>query len=208
MFFEEGWVSLSEVTADVFRTLQAVQTEGKLGIPQTSLTPVLALSVWDICDAATKVGVTGPDGTVIPASKDLVAWADPMNLSNEHINLMVGSVGSTTLLDESGALPSREELAERYGPFLNLPVVIPINNFQSSMTFLSEEVQNEEAKDELVLKSAQIILQMVKSGTLVTREIARVKLGASLSRRKFKRAWALAAQHVPELSSPNRWQGL
>ncbi len=206
MFFEEGWVALSDVTAEVFRRLQEMKAAGKTG--EGGLSELLAISVWDICDASTKVGVTGPDGTVIAASKALVAWADPRVLSNEHLNLIAGTVGSTTLKDETGEVPSREALALRYGAFVNMPVVIPINNFQSSMTFLAEEVGDQSKKDPEVVDAARTILQALDGGQLVTRETMRAKLGSGLSRRKLKLAWGLAAQHRPALAEPNRWQGL
>ena len=208
MFFEEGWVPLSEVTSEVFRRLQAMQAAGALGDARDGLTATLAISVWDICDACTKIGVTGGDGAVIPASKDLVSWADPRDLSNEHLHLVAGTVGSSSLPDAQGNRPAPEAMALRYGPFLNLPVVVPVNNFQSSLTFLDEEVQGQPARDEAVVAAARAILQMLDAGDLVTREIARNKLGAALSRRKFKMAWGLASQHRPDLAAPNRWQGL
>ena len=208
MFFEEGWVPLSEVTSEVFRRLQGLHAAGEMGEMKQGLSKILAISVWDICDASTKIGVTSADSTIVPASKDLVSWADPGNLSNEHINLRFGSIGSTTLPGENGELPGQDELRARYGGFLNMPVVIPINNFQSSLTFLKEEVAGQPDRDETVLRAAQVIVKMVDSGELVTREIARVKLGSALSRRKLKMAWSLAAQHRPDLAAPNRWIGL
>ena len=207
MFFEEGWVPLSEVTSEVFRRLQALQVEGTVSAPK-GLTSTLAISIWDICDACTKIGVTGPDGTVIAASKDLVAWADPISLSNEHLHLVAGTIGSTSLPDDTGAAPTRDALTLRYGAFLNMPVVIPVNNFQSSLTFLEEEVEAAGKPDPAITEAARTILAMLDAGDLVTREILRVKLGSALSRRKFKTVWALAAQHRPELAAPNRWQGL
>lgn len=208
MFFEDGWVPLSDVTSEVFRRLQSLQADGTLANKSNGLTGTLAVSVWDICDACTKIGVTGPDGNVVPASKDLVAWADPHSLSNEHVDLLVGTVGSSTLKGDDGTSPGRDALVLRYGPFLNLPIVIPINNFQSSLSFLADEVTNEAARDEAVINGARTILQMVKEGQMVTRDIARTRLGAGLSRRKFKNAWALAARHHPDLAAPNRWLGL
>ena len=192
MFFEEGWAPLSEVTSEVFRKLQALKAAGDL---EGSLKGTLAVSVWEICDASTKVGVTAEDGSVIPATKDLVAWADPLGLSNEHVNVRFGTVGSTTLKGEDGTLPGQAELVARYGPFLNLPIVIPVNNFQSSMTFLADEVKAQSFRDEAVLDAARTILQMAKDG-LVTRETAAEKLGAGLSRRKFKLGWAIAAKQA------------
>lgn len=208
MFFEEGWVPLSEATSEVFRRLQALKVAGEIGAGQGGLKLILAISVWDICDAATKIGVTAADGTVISASKDLVAWSDPRALSNEHLDLRAGSVGSSTLHGKDGKPWSEAELKARYGPFLHLPVVIPVNNFQSSMTFLSEEVKVDPTKDDEVVKGARTIIGMLDDGKLVTREIARAKLGANMSRRKFKLAWALAAQNREVLAAPNRWQGL
>ncbi|MDJ0826381.1 MAG: hypothetical protein QNJ16_12825 [Rhodobacter sp.] len=208
MFFEEGWVPLSEATAEVFRRLQALKAAGGIGEGQGSLKLILAISVWDICDASTKVGVTAADGTVIAASKDLVAWADPRELFNEHLSLQAGSVGSSPISDAEDKAPSEAELKARYGPFLNLPVVIPVNNFQSSMTFLAEEVSGNPSKDEEIVNGARTILKMVDGGELVTREIARTALGATMSRRKFKLAWAIAAQHRDHLSAPNRWLGM
>lgn len=207
MFFEEGWVPISDVTSEVFRAIQGALASGEMRPPKGGLTGVLALSVWDICDATTKFGVTAADGTVIPASKEILAWADPESLSNEHVNLRAGTVGSSDLPDEKGKMPSREQLIDRYGSFLGLPVVIPLNGFQSSMTFLAEELKRAHERDQMVVDAAKTILRMAEAG-FVTREVARTTLGASLSRRKFKQAWALASQHNPDLRAPNRWQGL
>ena len=208
MFFEEGWVPLSEVTSEVFRRLQGFHAAGAIKNHKGPLSPILALSVWDICEACAKIGVTGPDGTVVPASQDLVAWADPRNLSNEHIDLTQGSVGSSKLADAQGNVATLDVLKLRYGPFLTLPVVIPINSFQSSLTFLEEEVCNQSPQDDATVKAAKTIIEMLDSGALLTREIARAKIGAAVSRRKLKAAWALAAHHRPNLAEPNRWGGL
>lgn len=207
MFFEDGWVPLAEVTSEVFRRLQSLQAAGNPGA-QGALATTLAISIWDICDACTKIGVTGADGTVVAASKDLVAWADPRNLSNEHLHLMAGTIGSTSMPDDTGQPPSREALIRRYGPFLNMPVVIPVNNFQSSLTFLEEEVSGQAAGAAEITDAARTIVTAVDAGDLVTRDIMRAKLGSGLSRRKFKLAWGLAADHRPDLAAPNRWQGL
>ncbi len=207
MFFQEGWVPLSEVTAEVYRQLQALQAEGNPGA-QKGLKTTLALSIWDICDASTKIGVTGTDGNIVSASKDLVAWSDPRELTNEHVHLQAGTVGSSTLADDGGKPPSPDEMRLRYGPFMSLPIVIPQNNFQSSMTFLKEEVENQAKSNQQVAEAARTILAAVEAGQPITRELMRAKLGSALSRRNFKIAWGLAAQHRPELAAPNRWVGI
>jgi len=207
MFFEEGWVPLSEVTAEVFRRLQALEAEGAIPNVKNGLRATLAVSVWELCDACTKIGVTGPDGTVVSASKDLLAWADPTSLSNEHINVLVGSVGSSDLPDVDGKPPTPHAMVLRYGPFMHLPMVLPTNNVQSSMTFLEEEVKNYDPRDPEIVNAAKAILKMAQAGN-ITRETARKTLGSGLSRRKLKYGWALAAKHHSDLAAPNRWAGL
>ena len=207
MFYEEGWIPLSEVTSEVFRKLQALQADNKIGKGQGNLRSVLAISVWDFLEGATKLGATGPDGEVVEASRDLAAWADPTALQNEHIDLQVGSVGSSALPDDSGAAPDEAARRARYGPFLSLPVVIPINSFQSSIGYLPEEVSGDVSADETLMSGARTILAMAEAG-LVTRELARARIGTALTRRRFKLAWAIASAKRPELKKPNRWLGL
>ena len=208
MFFEEGWIPLGEVTGNVFRRLQSLKAENKIGKGQGSLRSILAVTVWDVCEASAKLAVTAPDGTAVSVSKDVVMWADPTSLSNEHVNIQVGTVGSSDMLDEHGDLPDTETLVARYGPFLNLPVVITTNTFQSSIGYLAEEVKDDLTEDKELIDGARTILSMAESGELLTREIARARIGTSLSRRRFKLAWAMAAAKVPELKKPNRWAGL
>ena len=207
MFFEEGYVALSEATAEVFRRLQALQVAGKIVDMKKGLMPHLTVTVWDICEASLKIGTTAANGSFIEASKDVVAWADPRSLSNEHLDLRVGTVGSSTLPGDDGKMRSVQELEFRYGPFLSLPICIPANSFKSSLTFLEEQVQLP-LYDEKVVNAAKVILEMVKAKKTVTREIARAKMGEAMSRRRLKLAWALASDHHPALAAPNRWQGL
>lgn len=207
MFFDEGWVPIGEVTSEVFRRIQEFHAAGVIHDSNKNLKTLLAVSVWDICDASTKIGVTASDGTVISASKNLTDWSDPRAFSNEHMDITVGTVGSSKMPEDDGKIADRETLIARYGPFLSLPIVVPVNNYQSSLTFLEEEVKKN-SRDEEVVNSAKTILAMVKAGQMVTRSIAQAKLGATLSRRKFKLAWALAAGHHEELAQPNRWLGL
>lgn len=207
MFFEEGYIPLSEATGEVFKRLQAYQAKGIIKDINKGLRPHLTIAIWDICEVSTKIGVTASNSSFIEASKDLVAWADPLSMSNEHINLQIGSVGSSELPGEDGSMRSRADLEFQYGGFLSLPVCVPANSFKSSLTFLEEQVQ-QPLHDEEVVNAARALLQRIKNGQIVTREIARDTLGASLSRRKLKLAWSLAAQHHKPLVQPNRWDGL
>jgi hypothetical protein len=207
MFFEEGYVPLAEATAEVFRRLQDYQAQGIIADMSQGLKPHLATTVWDICEASSKIGVTAANSSFIEASKELIVWADPRELSNEHIDLRIGSVGSSTLPGEDGKPRSREDLQFQYGGFLSLPVCVPTNSFQSSMTFLEEQVK-QPLKDDQVVNGARAILEMIKAKQIVTRELVRKQLGAGMSRRKLKLAWALAAQHHAPLAAPNRWAGL
>ncbi len=208
MFYEEGWIPLSAVTSEVFRKLQALQATGKIGKGHGSLRSVLAVSVWEMLEGATKLGVTAPDGSAVEASRDLVAWADPTALRNEHVDLLVGNVGSSDMPDDTGAPADAATRRMRYGAFLNLPIVVPINSFQSSLGYLPEEVGDDASEDEALLSGAKQILAMVEAKELVTRELARTRVGTKLTRRKFKMAWAIASSKAPELRAPNRWMGM
>lgn len=207
MFFEDGYVALSEATSEVFKRLQGLKAKGVINDLENGLKPHLTLTIWDICEVSTKIGVTASNSSFIEASKDLLAWADPREFHNEHVNIMIGTVGSSTLPDEDGNIRSREDLEFQYGGFLSLPVCIPANSFQSSLSFLEEQVK-QPLRDDEVVNAAKIILTMVKNGEVINRGIARDKMGAGMSRRKLKLAWALAAEHHPPLAAPNRWAGL
>lgn len=199
MFFEEGWASLADVTAEVFdRTLafHAKAAEAAGGqVSQKRVLADVAISVWDMCDAATKAGVTGVDGSLVPASKLLLAWDDPRKLWNSHVDLRIGTVGSGAA---SAGIPP-EELRARYGPFMHLPLAIPLNGVQSSMSFLEEELRQQGERDEETLGVAAKLIAAAESGRVMTRLIARQSIAATLSRRKFKIAWALASDKRPEL---------
>lgn len=207
MFFEEGYVPLAEATAEVFRRLQDYQAAGIIVDLDRGLQIHLTVTMWDICDAASKIGVTASNSSFIDGSKELVAWADPRALSNEHVDLRIGSVGSSSLPGEDGKMRSREDLQFQYGGFLSLPVCVPAASFQSSLSYLEEQVRRP-LHDDDVVNAARTILGMVKDGQLVTRELATKRLGAKMSRRNMKLAWGLAADHHPPLAAPNRWQGL
>jgi len=207
MFFDEGWVPLSDATTEVFRRLQGLQAAGKVASEHEGLGTLLAVTVWDICDASTKIGTTAADGRIIATSKELVAWSDPSILSNEHLDLRVGTVGSSSLPGDDGKMADRATLLDRYGPFLSLPVVVPDNNFQSSLTFLEEEAAKS-PRDEEIVNAAKAIVTALDGGELVTRDTMRKKLGAGLSRRKFKLAWWLALQARPKMKEAKRWTGL
>lgn len=207
MFFEEGYVPLSEAATEVFRRLQGHKANGEIKDLDRGLKIHLAISIWDICEVSTKIGVTAANSEFIEASKDLIAWADPRELQNEHVDLRIGSVGSSKMPDEDGNIRTRADLEFQYGQFLSLPICIPANSFKSSLTFMAEQVAEPLMGDEVVT-AAKTILTMVKNGEVVTREIARDKMGAGLSRRKLKLAWALACDHHAPLAAPNRWAGL
>lgn len=201
MFFEEGWTSIADVTVEVTDRVQkfyARRTEAD-GAPVPSAEAMrmdVAISVWEICDVATKVGAVTPTGQMIPASKVLTAWHDPRKMHNAHIDIRYGVVGSSPDAD-------RDEAQARYGAFIFQPLSIPTNGVESSLSFLDDELAAQSTKDPLVVDTAKLILAEAKAGHIVTRTIMREKAGSRVSRRKFKLAWALAAEAHPPL-----WQDI
>lgn len=194
MFFEEGWATLSDVTADVVSRVQSFHAAHETGASEKRILADAALSVWEICDAATKAGVTSVDGRIVSASKALITWDDPRRFWNRHIDLRAGNVGSSMAAEETV-----EAKRARYGAFLYLPLVIPLNGVQSSLTFLEEELSEDQKKDPEVVKVAAQIVAEVEAGKLITRDIARRRIATGLSRRKFKIAWTLATDKQPGL---------
>lgn len=199
MFFEEGWASIADVTAEVRDRVLAFHARAaeEAGKPLSTKRVLAdtAISVWEICDAATKAGVTTADGALVPASKALLAWEDPRRLWNRHVDLRAGTVGSGAAA--AGTPP--EEMTGTYGPFLYLPLCVPLNGVESSLSFLEEELRQQSQRDEEMLTVAAKIIAAAEAGRTMTRQIARQTIAGSLSRRKFKLAWALATDKRPEL---------
>ncbi|MBV0910886.1 hypothetical protein [Anianabacter salinae] len=196
MFFEEGWTTVADVTDEVTERVQAfhaARAQGGTALPTADVMQTdIAISVWEICDAATKVGAMTPTGLMVPASKLLLAWHDPRKMHNRHIDLRQGVVGSSPDAD-------RAEAQSRYGAFLYQPLAIPTNGVESSLTFLDEELTSQSTRDPIVVDTAKMILAEVKAGALVTKRMMRQKAGNAITRRKFKIAWALAAEAHPPL---------
>jgi hypothetical protein len=196
MFFEEGWISVADVTREVADRVQSFHAAQGGALPgDAEILAEVALSVWEICDAATKAAVTAPDGQVVQASKALLEWDDPRKLWNPHLDLRLGNIGSA-----AAGETTLEALRARYGAFLHLPMILPLNGVQSSLTFLEEELRDKPERDEETLKVAAGIVTAAQDGQLMTRGIARRGIGANISRRKFKIAWALACDHHPALA--------
>lgn len=200
MFFEEGWSSIADVTVEVQERVLSFHAEQAKAtgrpVSQRRVMADVALSVWEICDAATKAGVTVAGGGLVPASKGLLAWEDPRSPINRHVDIRAGTVGS----GGAAAGLSEAELRARYGAFLYLPLSVPQNGVESSLTFLEEELRTQAVRDEELLTVAARIIAASEAGETLTRGIARRTIGGALTRRKFKIAWALAADKRPELN--------
>ncbi len=196
MFFEEGWTSIADVTHEVTERVQRFHAgRVKDGTPlpgKDAMRSDIAISVWEICDAATKAGVMTQTGLMVPASKLLLTWHDPRKTHNAHIDIRRGVVGSSPDLKP-------EEAQSRYGAFLYLALAVPTNGVESSLTFLDEELADQNPRDPKVVDTAKMILGEVKAGRMVTKPMMREKAGNGISRRKFKLAWALAAEAHPPL---------
>ena len=70
MFFEEGWSALSDITAEVITRVQSfyagqADAAGEERPSDKKMLADIAISVWEICDAATKVGAVSPEITIV-----------------------------------------------------------------------------------------------------------------------------------------------
>ena len=125
MFAPSGWISLYEV----FYLISAIFREkGRIG--QYEFTGDENFEVtWLFIQEAPEVAVCLPNGTALPASRALVLPENPYDNLNEHIDLMIGTVGSAHSPRQQKVPISREELQLRYGPFLHLPIIFQQQDF-------------------------------------------------------------------------------
>jgi hypothetical protein len=212
MFGPREWISISEVFWNISRVMQengeyrGVEFFGDENFEMTWLTAV----------EAKEIAVCLSDGSILAASRELI---DPINVYdnlNNHIDLMVGTVGSAHSEKHSENPFSQNELLRRYGPFLHLPVLLPRDEFMVFFdgfelhpdlfidTSRSLEVETAYPKNLSARAMAKEIVAAFDSGSLQSFESAKENIGPNMSFRQFRFAWNLAKEERPEISKPGR----
>lgn len=212
MFAPEGWISLREVFLAINEAFQETGRMGEIeffGDENFEVTWLYAVECKDIA-------VCLADGNVLPASRSLVFPRDWHDNQNEHVDLIIGTVGSAQSPLHAKEAPTERELARQYGPFLHLPIIFPKEDF---LNFLNEfEVAQPdfiaprigETKNLPTAQSASPtnisneIVRLFDLGELPKFDAAKTLLGETISVRAFRFAWNLAREKRPEISKPGR----
>lgn len=218
MFAPEGWISFR----DIFDYFRSVYTNGK-DFPDFPFTGDEAFQLtWYFAAEANDIAVCSAMGKAVPVSRALVLTDNEFDHENEHVDLHLGTVGSGKIR----ALKSfpgysknlSDHLSGTYGPFLNLPVIFKQTDFLDYLDGLQREAGVEETAlmdvteaDERV-KSISMspraikdrILEVWSSGEANTRDGIKAIVAPNQSVRKFRFAWDLAREEVPDISKPGR----
>lgn len=212
MFGPREWISISEVFWNISRVMlekgeyRGVKFFGDENFEMTWLTAV----------EAREIVVCLSDGSILAASRELINPTNVYDNLNNHIDLMVGTVGSAHSEKHSQNPISQNELLQRYGPFLHLPILLPRDEF---MTFYdgfelrpdlfidperSLEVTATSPKNLSARAMSSEIVTMFDNGNLQSFELAKQSLCPDISFRQFRFAWNLAKEERPEISKPVR----
>jgi hypothetical protein len=212
MFAPKGWISLEEI---FFQINGVFDNKGRFGSIDFFGDENFEVA-WLFMQESEKVAVCLPTGEALPVSRTMIFTLNPYDNLNDHIDLMVGTVGSAHTSKHSSEPPSELELRNRYGPFLHLPVIFLAAdwaNFVEELDATPEALVNpdriiEDSDNPTVDLSPQAvseaIVQLYDRGKLLKFDDAKIELAASLSVRQFRFAWNLARANRPEISKPGR----
>jgi hypothetical protein len=212
MFAPRGWISLHEI---FYQVNGVFQNTGRFGSIKYSGDENFEVT-WLFMQEAEEVAVCLPNGEVLPVSRTLIFTFDPYDNLNDHIDLMVGTVGSAHTSKHSSQPLSEFELRTRYGPFLHLPVVFRADDFADFCEQLETAPQDFIDPDRLLSKStdpssdlspkavSESIIHLFDDGKLVKFDEAKSQLADEMSVRQFRFAWNLARERRPDISKPGR----
>ncbi len=211
VFAPEGWISLY----DILNQLKWIIAEDLYyGLINYSDEDVFELA-WLFMQESDQVAVCLPSGEALPASRTLVSTSDPSANSNDHIDLIVGTIGSAHASKHSAEPLSEFELKNCYGPFLHLPVIFLVTDFaefcEQLQTAPHESIDPEPVTGCLAQNLSpkavsEAIIQLFDSGELTKFDDAKTQLGEEMSARQFRFAWNMAKLHRPDISKPGRKQ--
>ncbi|NVK97446.1 hypothetical protein KQ247_18540 [Ruegeria pomeroyi] len=212
MFAPSGWISLYEV---FYLISAAFRERGRIG--QYNFTGDENFEVtWLFIQETPEVAVCLPNGTVLPASRTLVLPEDHFDNLNEHIDLMIGTVGSAHSPRHQEVSISKEELRLRYGPFLHLPIIFQKKDFDEFFDELDKAPEHfldssrptteysDSVKDLSPRRLAGEIVALFDSNALTKFDDVKRSLAPTHSVRQFRFAWNLARELRPAISRPGR----
>ncbi|WP_386173740.1 hypothetical protein [Sulfitobacter sp. R86518] len=215
MFAPVGWISLNDIVSQLKWIIAEDLYYGLIDYDGEDIFEL----VWLFTLETDEIAVCLPSGEALPASRMLLHTSDPSLSANDHIDLIVGTIGSAHAAKQSTKPLSEFELKNRYGPFLHLPVIF----LEASFTEFCEQLQGTSRSsndpDTVSVSSVQNlspapnlspkavsegIIQLFDNGELSKFDDAKDQLGKEMSVRQFRFAWNMARLHRPDISKPGR----
>jgi hypothetical protein len=212
MFAPKGWISLNEI---YFLISSIFHEKGHIG-PIKFFGDENFEVTWLYMEEAPEVAVCLTNGETLPIARMLIHADNPYNNLNNHIDLMVGTVGSAHAPQHSEKPLDQSELRRRYGPFLHLPIIFPKSDFieffdnfecepQAFMAPNRTENKAQQRAQQMAPRAiSKKIVELCDNGELTTFDEAKSMLGGGLSVRGFRLAWTLASEKRPQISKPGR----
>lgn len=201
MFAPHGWISLFEVYhwfVDYMREHKSIGEIEFFGDEPYELT-------WEFAEIATEVAVCLPDGDTLPIARRVVLGGNIHDHENGFINLHYGTIGSSEVFTYPENYNDIENFKTLCGPFLNLPVIFPRDDFEQYIEYLiSGDDTEDESRDDSPKATASRILREFKEGKSVTFAEIKSKVAPIQSVRQFRFAWNLAVEQEPLLAKPGR----
>lgn len=222
MFAPKGWISLREI----YFTITAIFDEkGHIGDIEIFGDENFEVT-WLYLQESSEVAVCLPSGEPVSASRLLIFSDNPYDNLNDHIDISVGTVGSSQSSNHMSEPPDERELQRRYGPFLHLPLIFPhddflefLDDFEADIpAYIGPRLSTTDETDPLPIGENQLFSKRDMSPRAVSEEIIRLAdlgklpkfqdakalLAKEQSVRSFRFAWNLAREKRPEISRPGR----
>ncbi|WP_131802630.1 hypothetical protein [Limimaricola pyoseonensis] len=153
MFYKDDWMPLS----DSFRVLHAAETwvSTANGFDIDSTVRTTSKHLWTHLNEVDQIGVLLSNGEIVFASKRLVDDDFFGERSNAHVDLLIGTVGSTTA-EEIEHFRSNDDLIKRYGPFLGCPILLKQKEFIGYMAKSYPEFEHKSASQSVRASEHQL----------------------------------------------------
>lgn len=136
MFAPEGWISLNEI----FFSISAIfDDKGRIGDIEFFGDENFEVT-WLYMQECSEVAVCLANGEALAASRILTFTFYSYDNLNDHIDIMVGTVGSALSPNHLSEPPDERELQRRYGPVLHLPLRFPRDDFIGFLDELEADI--------------------------------------------------------------------
>lgn len=216
MFFIKNWASVRSVTLALQRRKrqefqektrnQELDFEERQRLYQLEYIETVT-EAWEIFERANRRAILLPNGSTVDVDQDIFNWPGINSLSNHHIDLTKGTVGSSDLNNDADDPYTIEARRELYGPFLGFTVLVPKNLLEYAKGKVDERGEPSNKRVPISQSPndvAKAIGASIDIGEKLTKTEYRETFAPNISVRAFETAWKIAVEQHPELAKPGR----